>query len=270
MRCERPQSSISRPGSAAGTRPRSSRRSTGSSRRGGVRQVEHAGLVVVALGALRAVAEQRAVGREPVPARGSARFSDAGTVVARPRRARRRHPLPRPARPRGARAPARSGRAWGRRRWSRAARRPCSPSSDLGAALGGLRQPQPTEVAVRPAPVVQARDGLLADVAALGEAHGALVDARLLRHRVGVHVEAEPRPAGLDADALGRLLGHRLDAERRAGLADHVDAEQRRHVDPVLARHERVLLRRRRGVEALARGRADRSTAARATAVTSS
>ena len=254
MRCERPQSSISRPGSAAGHELAQLAQVDRLLARRRSRQVEHARLVVVALGALRAVPEQRAVRREPVTARGSAWFSDARTVVPRPRPARRRRRPSRPARPRGARARARSGRAWGRRRWSRAARPPCSPSVISVPALGRLRQPQPAQVAVRLAPVVQARDGLLADVAALREAHGALVDARLLRHRVRVHVEAEPRTAGLDAHALRRLLGDRLHVERRAGLADHVHAEQRRHVDAVLARHERVLLRGRRGVEPLARG----------------
>src|SRR6476646_6014642 len=51
---------------------------------------------------------------------------------------------------------------------------------ELLPGSGGVRaQPQSAESAVGLAPVVQARDGLLADVAALGERHGALVESGL-------------------------------------------------------------------------------------------
>ena len=93
-------------------------------------------------------------------------------------------------------------------------------------------------MAIRLAPVVQAGDRLLADVAALREAHGAVVDAGLLGHRLRVHVVAEPRPAGLDPDALGGLVRDPLHLERGAGLADHVDAQQGGHVHAVLAGDE--------------------------------
>ena len=192
-----------------------------------------------------------------MPARGSPWFSQARRVDRRAPRARR---------PRRARRPGSASR-----RTSASAigpslgethvepRRPTTllAEPDLGAAIRRLGQPQAAQVAVRLAPVMKARDRLLAHVAPLGEAHGALVDAGLLRHRVGVHVEAEPRPAGLDAHALRRLLRDGLDVEGRAGLADHVHAEQRRDVDAVLAGDEGVLVSGRSGVELLARGRAD-------------
>ena len=57
------------------------------------------------------------------------------------------------------------------------------------------REAQPAQVAVRLALVVQARDGLLADVAALREAHRALVEAGLLRDRRVVEVDAVARAA---------------------------------------------------------------------------
>ncbi len=51
------------------------------------------------------------------------------------------------------------------------------------ARLGRLGQPQAAQMAVGLALVVQARHRLLADIAALGEAHRALVEARLLGNR---------------------------------------------------------------------------------------
>jgi hypothetical protein len=77
---------------------------------------------------------------------------------------------------------------------------------DLGAPLDRLGESQPPQVAVRLAAPVKPGDGLLPDVAALLEVDRALVDAGLLRHGLGVHVDAQPRAAGLDAQALGRLL----------------------------------------------------------------
>src|SRR5581483_10330243 len=54
------------------------------------------------------------------------------------------------------------------------------PEPDLVSVGHGRLEPQAAQMAVRLAPVVQARDGLLADVAALGEAHRTLIDPRLL------------------------------------------------------------------------------------------
>ena len=271
MRCERPQSSISRPGSADGHELAQ------------LAQVDRLDLAA----AVPAGRARPSGGRSPRCPAGRARAAGCPgespwrlvgrrgsamlrTVVPRPRPALRPRRPWRPARPRGARARARSGRAWGRRRWSRAGRPPCSPSVISAPRSAGSRQPQAAQVAVRLAPVVEPRDRLLADVAALREAHGALVDARLLRHRVRVHVEAEPRPAGLDPDALRRLLGDRLHVERRARLADHVHAEQRGHVDAVLARRRTSAPPRAARHRAARARRGPRSTAARAISVTSS
>src|SRR4051794_39724814 len=104
----------------------------------------------------------------------------------------------------------------------------------LRAGRLGRAQPQAAQVAVRLAAVVQARDGLLADVAALAERHGALVEPGLLRDDRLVEVDAVARAPGLDAQHLGRRLGHghgagRLELRPHAGAvpgcADHVDAE---------------------------------------------
>ena len=55
------------------------------------------------------------------------------------------------------------------------------PAVERDRIAGGNRrlQAEPAEVPVRPALVVQTGDGLLSDVAPLGEAHGAVVDVRL-------------------------------------------------------------------------------------------
>jgi len=74
-------------------------------------------------------------------------------------------------------------------------------------------------VAVRLALVVQPGDGLLADVATLGEADGALVDARLLRHRLGADLTSQPRSTGLDPRDLGGLRFDRGGARPEQVLA---------------------------------------------------
>ena len=61
-------------------------------------------------------------------------------------------------------------------------------------------------MAVGLAPVVQPRHGLLTDVAALREAHRALVEARLLGDRALVDVHPVAGPAALDAHDLRRRL----------------------------------------------------------------
>ena len=58
------------------------------------------------------------------------------------------------------------------------------------------------------APVVEARDGLLAHVAALGERDGTLVEPRLLRDHGVVEVDAVAGATTLDPNRLGRGLGH--------------------------------------------------------------
>src|SRR3954452_8677671 len=89
-------------------------------------------------------------------------------------------------------------------------------------------------MAVRLALVVQSRDGLLADVAALREADRTLVEPRLLGNHGVVEIEPVARAAGLDAARLDSALGDRDRARalervtHAAGLlggADHVDAE---------------------------------------------
>src|SRR5207253_5871220 len=99
-------------------------------------------------------------------------------------------------------------------------------------------QPQPAQVAVGLALVEKARDSLLADVAALREADRALVDAGLLRNHIVAELESEPRAPGLDAEDLSRLGGHL--GEVRA-LAEDVDADVGRDVEPELALAVRVL-----------------------------
>ena len=129
--------------------------------------------------------------------------------------------------------------------------------------LGGLAKPQAAQVAVGLSLVVQARDGLLPDVAALGEAHRAFVEPRLLWNRVGVEVEAIARVSGLDAQALGGVLGRLLEGAgganraRLLGRTDHVHAEVRPHVQAVLSLDERVLDGRRLDLERGVGGRTD-------------
>ena len=104
---------------------------------------------------------------------------------------------------------------------------------------------EPTERPVRLAAVVQPRHRFLADVAALLEVHGSLGDVGLGGHRLGAHVESEPRPARLDADDLGCWFAHLhgasgreqfAQARRRVRLRDQIEADvsgDRQHLDPV-------------------------------------
>ena len=154
------------------------------------------------------------------------------------RRARRRSRRC-PARPRGARARARSGRAQGR-----ATALPSWPDGALAeqqllARGRRLGQAQPAQVAVGLALVVQARDRLLADVAALREAHRALVQPRLLGD------DACRRGRSRSADARARRAGTRRPARRPArrraraarrsarsrvgGVAEQIDADVGAH-----------------------------------------
>src|SRR5206468_4085428 len=105
-------------------------------------------------------------------------------------------------------------------------------AADHGAALDGLGQPQPAQVAVRLALVEKPRDGLLAHVAALREADRALVYAGLLPNHIVPELEPEPLAPGLDAEDLSRLGSHL--GELRA-LAEDVDAVVGRDVEPELA-----------------------------------
>src|SRR5205085_5953775 len=77
--------------------------------------------------------------------------------------------------------------------------------ADLHASERRRGQAQAAQVSGGLAPVVEARDRLLAHVAALREAHGALVQPSLLRDRALVDVAPEARAPGFDAHALGRF-----------------------------------------------------------------
>ena len=114
--------------------------------------------------------------------------------------------------------------------------RPTSrPASSSGVpGRDRRREAQAAQMAVRLALVEEARDRLLADVAALREADGALVEPGLLRDHGLVEVDAVARPPGLHARDLGVALASRR-APRRAtqrvaqrrrvvGGADQVDA----------------------------------------------
>ena len=69
-----------------------------------------------------------------------------------------------------------------------------SPRRSGVPVAAGAAEPQPAQVAVRLAAEVQAGDGLLPDVAALLEGHGALVEPGLLRDHAVVEVDAVARP----------------------------------------------------------------------------
>jgi len=85
---------------------------------------------------------------------------------------------------------------------------------------------------------VQPRDRLLPDVAALGEAHGALVEAGLLRDDGVVEVDAVARAPAFDAQHVGGgLVGLHRAGRQQGGLhalgvgavADDVDADVGAH-----------------------------------------
>jgi len=119
---------------------------------------------------------------------------------------------------------------------------------------------QSAQVPVRLAAIVQPRDRLLSDVAALRERHGALVEPGLLGDHGVVEVDAVARTAVLDPQRLGRRLGHGRGAgglERgayalgRVGLAEDVDpgvGPDRADSDAAdLGRDVRMLLRAEHG-----------------------
>jgi len=97
---------------------------------------------------------------------------------------------------------------------------------------------------------VQAGDGLLADVAALGEAHGAVVEPGLLGDDRVVEVDAVARAAVLDPQHVGRGLvdlhgavadQRRLHALGVRAVADHVDSDVGADEQPEVAVHVGVL-----------------------------
>ena len=118
-----------------------------------------------------------------------------------------------------------------------------------GARLDRRAEPQAAQVAVRLAAVEEPRDGLLADVAALGEGDGALVEAGLLGDHAVVEVDAVAGAAVLDADdlrgGLADLDGARGD-QRAAhalgalGVAEDVDADVGGHEHDRDARRSRA------------------------------
>ena len=61
-------------------------------------------------------------------------------------------------------------------------------------------------MAVGLAPVVQAGHGLLAHIATLAEAHGAVVEPGILGDDALIEVDPKARTPALDAQALGCLL----------------------------------------------------------------
>ena len=83
-------------------------------------------------------------------------------------------------------------------------------------------------MAIGLAAVVQARDRLLADVAALLEVDRALVEPCLLRDRRLVDVDPVARPAALDAQDLGGRLGDRRAPRARRAPARRPPPRRRR------------------------------------------
>ena len=82
-----------------------------------------------------------------------------------------------------------------------------SPRCSSAPAATGSDSLQAAQMAVGLAAVEEPRHRLLADVAALREAHGAGVEPGLLGDRRVVDVDAVARPAALDAEDLGGVLG---------------------------------------------------------------
>ena len=130
---------------------------------------------------------------------------------------------------------------------------------------GGRRQPQAAQVAVRLAAVVQPRDRLLADVAALRERHRALVEAGLLGDHGVVEVDAVAGAAVLDPQALGGRLATPARRRRPAAprAARSVSAASHSRSTPRSVRIARAVRRRRSStgdvrVLGLARARARR------------
>jgi hypothetical protein len=112
---------------------------------------------------------------------------------------------------------------------------------------------------------VQPGDGLLADVAALGEADGALVEPRLLGDDRVVEVDAVARAPVLDPQDIRRRLVDLdgaafdqggLDALGVLAVADDVDTDIRAHEEPEVTPHV-VVLPRLRGQSPQWRARTD-------------
>lgn len=90
------------------------------------------------------------------------------------------------------------------------------PEPQLGAGRRGSGEPEPSQVTVGLPLVVEPGDGLLPDVAPLGEGDGTFVQTRLLGDDGGAEIDAVARPARLDPQRLGlglvqasSLLGQR-------------------------------------------------------------
>ena len=142
------------------------------------------------------------------------------------------------------------------------------------------REPQPAQVAVGLALVVQAGDGLLADVAALGEADGPVVEAGFLGDDGLVELDAVAGAAALDAHDLGVRLGGRVGAggEQCAAHASVSAPSQRTSMPASVTtsrtgrrrarrRRWRARLRQRGGAGDLARPRPDQREQPRARTV---
>ena len=204
---ERPQSSSARPGSRAGI---SSRRSRGSWSPRTRRASRGGGLARPAAGPMPGSGARGSSAPAPTvsvpPSSGLSPLSPLRDAVGRRwdahglRTAARRavagaagHSTSSP----GAASRRTSASAIGprraRRRPSRSCRLPSSPSTIGSPRSAGCGQAQAAQPSVGLALVVEPRDGLLAHVAALGEADGALVEAGLLRDRGAAHVEPEAR-----------------------------------------------------------------------------
>ena len=270
-----------RPGSPA--RRRGDRRSTTrrrGARRGWRRCAARAASTCAAAG-LRAAAARAATA--VLGARSAASLAAAGRLgTAARRRSAVAPPSPVDASSPGAASRRTSASAIGPSAGETTRCRRGRPRARRGAAASPARdrrrQPQAAQVAVGLAPVEQPRDGLLADVAALREAHGALVEAGLLRDRRVVEVDAVARAAALDAQRPRRRPRDRARRPRPrsaardgvgvVGGAEDVDADvgrdeqhrpRRRSARRGARARRRAAPRRRRRV---ARSRADSDSSA--------